>query len=73
MMYIEHDIVEGDRWDLLAYLYWGDSNLAPLLIVDNRHISVMSDLPVGEICYIRETVDEADQLTTNDTLPFWKR
>ena len=71
--YIEHTIRDGDRLDLLAYKFWGDSNLAPLLVVDNRHLSALNDLPEGELCYIREKVEGEDSLTTNEELPFWKR
>jgi hypothetical protein len=73
MKFIEHTIRDGDRWDLLAYKFWGDSNLAPLLVVDNRHLSVFNDLPEGELCYIREKVEGEDSLVTNEELPFWKR
>lgn len=73
MEYIEHQIIEGDRFDTLAYNYWGNCNYAPIIVIDNRHLSVHDDLPVGEICYIRETITQDENLTINDTLPFWKR
>lgn len=69
----EYEIREGDRWDSLAYDKWGNANLAPLLVVDNRHLSALNDLPEGELCYIREKVEGEDNLITNEELPFWKR
>lgn len=71
--FIEHIIKEGDRWDLLAYTYWGNCNYAPLIIVDNPHLSCQEDLPENEICYIRESIADEDKLIENEALPFWKR
>ncbi len=36
--YFEHRTIAGDRWDLLAYRYYGDQHKQTVLIEANRNI-----------------------------------
>lgn len=74
--YLEHVTQPNDRWDTLAYRYYGDANRTGPLIRANR------DLWVGELAAIptvlppgitlRVPVLEPDPVA-EDQLPPWKR
>ncbi|MDA3977890.1 tail protein X [Gallibacterium sp. AGMB14963] len=49
---IQHTISEGERWDLLAYRYYGDVGEINRLINANPHLSFCEVLPRGEILYV---------------------
>ncbi|PYE87383.1 tail protein X [Phyllobacterium leguminum] len=74
--YFEHVTQTGDRWDLLAYRYYGDQYKQTVLIEANRHL-FLDDLsvpplvlPYGITLKIPVIVEEA---TNTDLLPPWKR
>ncbi len=38
--YLEHRTIDGDRWDLLAYKYYGDARKQTVLQDANRHLFI---------------------------------
>ncbi|BCH55266.1 hypothetical protein GOZ78_08810 [Agrobacterium vitis] len=73
--YFEYTTVAGDRWDMLAYSYYGDQYKQTVLIEANRHLYLdtltvpPAILPQGvklKIPVIAETATNAD------VLPPWK-
>lgn len=67
---IKHQIIEGERWDALAYKYYGDINEMNRLINANPHISFCEALPAGETLLI--PIIKLKQSSNND-LPPWMR
>ena len=74
--YFEHVTVEGDRWDLLAWRYYGDQYRQTVLLEANRDLwrdqlgTPSLVLPHG--ITLRVPVIEAEA-TNADVLPPWKR
>ena len=74
--FFEHVTIDGDRWDLLAYRYYGDQHKMTVLLEANRNLFMEPlriapmILPAGLTLKVplieEETVDEAG-------LPPWKR
>lgn len=74
MAYYQYITEEGDRWDLLAYEYWGDASLVPHLIADNQHIPLMEEMPAGWVLNINEDAPIVeDSITYSNSLPPWKQ
>lgn len=65
---IAHTIKQNERWDLLAYQYYGNVNEMGRLMDANPHLSLSEVLPVGETLL----VPVLQVKTTNqDDLPPW--
>lgn len=43
--YFIHNTIDGDRWDLLAYRYYGDQHKQTVLLEANRDLFVDQSLP----------------------------
>lgn len=67
--YLQHLASEGDRWDSLAYQYYGDSTGYERIIASNRHLPIGATLSAGQIVFIPIIND--DRTTTN--IPAWLR
>ena len=65
---IQHQIKAGERWDLLAYHYYGDVGEINRLIDANPHIPFCEVLPTGHTLFVPvikvKTTSQAD-------LPSW--
>ncbi|MEC5207383.1 phage tail protein X [Vogesella perlucida] len=70
-MYLNHLTQDGDRWDAIAWRYYGDVKHVPLLIEANPHVPVVEVLPGGLNLAI--PVIEAEDATALEELPPWKR
>lgn len=74
--YFEHVTVSGDRWDLLAYRYYGDQNKQAILLEANRSL-FLADLSVPPLIIphgMRLRIPVLVEEPTNiDLLPPWKR
>lgn len=70
-MYLNHLTQDGDRWDTLAWRYYGDVKHLALLIAANPHVPVQDVLPGGLNLAI--PVIEAEATTALEALPPWKR
>lgn len=70
MEYVEHLTIENDRWDLLAWKYYGDPYLYEPIIVANPTVPIRPFLDPG----IRLRVPViADEVVLDRDLPPWKR
>ncbi|MFZ0887787.1 MAG: tail protein X [Candidatus Binataceae bacterium] len=67
LTYITRD---GDRWDLLAWTYYGDPTLYGPIIDANPSVGISPVLAAGVVLYI--PIIEQDQTETSD-LPPWSQ
>ncbi len=65
---IAHTIKEGERWDLIAYKYYGDIGEINRLINANPHLSFCEVLPTGETLLV--PIIKVKESSTAD-LPPW--
>lgn len=68
--YVEHLTVEGDRWDLLAWRYYGDPHLYEPIIAANPAVPIRPFLASGVRLRVPVLPDEA---VLDRDLPPWKR
>lgn len=74
--YFEHTTLAGDRWDLLAYRYYGDPAKQKILLEANRRLWLEElgvpplVLPRGLVLKVPVISEAASNL---DALPPWKR
>lgn len=66
---VEHVTTEGDRWDTLAWTYYGDPWAFERIIAANPSVPIRPRLPGGLTIHI--PVIEA--ATRTDDLPPWRR
>nr|WP_321460384.1 tail protein X [uncultured Cohaesibacter sp.] len=74
--YLEHLTVAGDRWDLLAWDYYGDASKDTLIIDENRDLYVASLLSIPALLPTGLTlrIPVIEQSILDDSqLPPWKR
>lgn len=50
--YLKHIVSDSERWDNLAYRYYGDPLKVNLLIDANPHIPFCEQLPTGQIIWV---------------------
>lgn len=70
MDYVEHLTVENDRWDLLAWTYYGDAHLYEPILVANPAVPIRPFLEAGLRLRVPILPDAA---TLDQALPPWKR
>lgn len=68
---IEHITRDGDRWDLLAWEYYGDATAYETIIAANPSVAISPILPSGIIILV-PVLEEAETDTT-EGLPPWKQ
>lgn len=71
MEYIEHITLDGDRWDQIAALYYGDASRISPLAEANEHLRLLPVLPGG--LPVRVPILEDDNNLLPEELPPWKR
>ena len=71
MEYIEHITLDGDRWDQIATLYYGDASRISPLAEANEHLWLQPVLPGG--LPVRVPILEDDNNLLPEELPPWKR
>jgi len=73
--YLDHLTGPADRWDLLAYRYYGDANRTAPIIRANRALFALDVippvLPFG--LTIRIPILDPDPIVSQALLPPWKR
>lgn len=69
MKYIEYITKEGDRWDLIAYEFYGDPYLYEPIVAANPDVPIKPILPSG----IKLLVPVIETKNTVEELPPWKR
>ena len=71
MDYLEHITREGERWDSLAWRYYGDAFAYGPLIEANPHLRITPRLPAGQMLLV--PFIESDSNRLSQSLPPWKR
>lgn len=69
-VHLRHITNDGERWDLLAYRYYGDAHAYEQIIAANPDIPLFAVLPGGLELVI--PVIESDNLIAAEELPPWK-
>lgn len=69
-MYLKHITKEGERWDMLAYRYYGDALAYERIVAANPHVAVTPALAGGLMLAI-PVIEETETLT--EDLPPWLR
>ncbi|MFQ1022796.1 tail protein X [Avibacterium paragallinarum] len=67
---IKHTVKLGERWDNLAYYYYGDPLAYSRIIDANQQLSFYEVLPMGVTVYIPVL---QVQPTNNEQMPPWLR
>ncbi len=67
--FYEYITKEGDRWDMIAYEFYGDPMLYEPIIVANPEVPIIPILPSG----IKLRVPVIETKNTIEELPPWKR
>jgi len=71
---IAHVTIEGERWDAIAWQYYGDPLAYGPIIAANPAADIKTTLPAGMLLLIPLlTLDEQDARQTNQDLPPWKQ
>jgi phage tail protein X len=71
---LEHITSDGDRWDLLAWEYYGDPTMYELIIVANPEVQIEPVLPAGIRLLIPVLEESATgDIATQEELPPWKQ
>ncbi|MDD3236804.1 MAG: tail protein X [Candidatus Gastranaerophilales bacterium] len=68
--YKEHITKQGDRWDTIAYKYYGDCFKYAPLVMANPTVAISPIIPTG-IKLIVPVLSDID--ATNEDLPPWKQ
>lgn len=71
MEVIEHITREGDRWDLLAWEYYGDALGYERIIAANVHVDIIPILPSGLVLNIPVIEEPVAELSESEELPPW--
>ncbi len=75
--YLEHKTVSGDRWDLLAWRYYGDATKQAVLLEANRSLYLnpirIPDLVLPGGITLKVPMLDADAVVAVADLPPWKR
>jgi phage tail protein X len=72
--YLEHRARDGERWDALAWRYYGDPTQYGRIAEANPDLNLSATLPAGERVLIPVlTVAEAGATAQESDLPPWKR
>lgn len=67
-MFLEHVTVEGERWDQIAYAYYGDPLAYERVIAANPDVALTPELPAG----LRLLIPLIEQATLKEGLPPWQ-
>lgn len=70
--FIEHVTTDGDRWDLIAWTYYGSASAIEGIIAANPHIRILGILPGGLVVRV-PLPTEAVPVLPPEALPPWKR
>lgn len=74
--YFEHTTIAGDRWDMLAYRYYGDQHKQTVILEANRHL-ILESLAVPPLVLRQSVILKIpvirEEAINTDLLPPWKR
>lgn len=71
MMYYEYITKESDRWDLIAWEFYGDATMYEPIVVANPDVPIVPILPSG--IKIKVPVIDRKDIIAPEELPPWKR
>ena len=72
MEYIEHKTIAGERWDQLAYRYYGNALLYEPIIRANPYVNIETALEEGVV--LRIPLLDRDEFSENlGDLPPWRQ
>ena len=71
MKYIFHTSSNNERWDEIAFKYYGSSYEIKKIIEANPHIPITGELDEG--LTVKIPIDEDEEDTVSSLLPMWKR
>lgn len=72
--YLEHITTSGERWDLLAWHYYGDPLAYGIILDANPDVRILSVLPAGVALKIPLiAADDDAELLAPEDLPPWKQ
>lgn len=69
---IQYTVLDGERWDTIAYKAYGDATLTKPIIEANPDVLITDRLTAGTVLNI-PVMDSDDILTDQELLPPWKR
>lgn len=71
---LKHTVTAGERWDTLAWRYYGDPFAYGRIIEANPALNIVPVLPAG-VTVLVPLLTVVQQAAQRDTsrLPFWKR
>lgn len=71
---LKHTVTAGERWDALAWRYYGNPFAYGRIIEANPALNIVTVLPAG-VTVLVPLMTVAEQTAQRDTsrLPFWKR
>ena len=69
-----HQVVAGERWDTLAFSYYGSAMQYGRIVQANPHLDIGPALPAGAVVVI-PVLDQASaaKALQSEELPPWKR
>jgi len=68
-MFITHVTTEGERWDQLAWRYYGDAHRYLPIVQANPHVPITAILPSG----LTLAIPILELVTSAQDLPPWMR
>ncbi|MGO1000830.1 tail protein X [Lysobacter sp. CA196] len=68
-MFLTHVTTEGERWDQLAYWYYGDPLQYERIIAANPNVAITATLPAG----VPLSIPVVTQAPLQTELPPWMR
>ena len=71
MEYLSYLTQDNDRWDNIAYRFYGNAMHYRFIIEANPGIRILSVLPAGLLLKI--PLIEQQQIISDDALPPWKK
>jgi phage tail protein X len=69
--FLRHVCGDGQRWDSIAYRYYGDALAYERVVAANPQVPIVPALPAGTVLLI--PVAEAPDVIAGEDLPPWKR
>lgn len=71
---IEHHVLEGQRWDTLAWIYYGDATAYGRIVQANPALDITTHLEAGTIVLVPVLpLADVQLVQEQDNLPPWKR
>lgn len=68
-MFLTHVTTEGERWDQLAWRYYGDAHRYLPIVEANGDVPITAALPAG----LTLAIPMLEPVTTTEDLPPWMR